>query len=208
MPGKPRGSKQYGDLVARLEQLRVHLLSFLPAPPAIRLYSDQEIDSTRAYVVLAHAEIEAFCENRALERARIAKALHTQTGEIRPILRRVLSHFLSKSLGTRAGLWIDVSNPPANALDAAFQSYQALVKGNNGIKRENLEKMLFPIGISESELSPGWLAQMSSFGTGRGLLAHSSARTQQALDPTTQLTAVNGLLKGLYDLDRRVAAIR
>ena len=56
-----RGSKRYTELKRRLSNLRQNLLGFLPPPPKSKTsYSPQELDLTRSYVLLAHAEIEAF----------------------------------------------------------------------------------------------------------------------------------------------------
>jgi hypothetical protein len=55
-----RGSQRYLVLKRRLSQLDQNLLYFLPPPPHSKTtYTSQELDLTRAYIVLVHAEIEA-----------------------------------------------------------------------------------------------------------------------------------------------------
>ncbi len=201
----PPGSKRFKSLIARTDQLRNHLLYFLPDPPVSRLsYSDQELDCTRAYTVLAHAEMEAFCEDLTAAKVQSAKSTYDATGIIRPLLRRVVSYHVTK----KGKSWQDVLRPPAEIVNSAFQSYSSVVRDNNGIKQINLEKLLFPIGIHEAHLSSTWLAQMNSFGTDRGGLAHSSIRVQQPPDPLSQLKTVNQLLQGLLDLDKILGRLR
>jgi hypothetical protein len=200
-----RGSRRYKNLASRLEQLRQHLLYFLPAPPVSKLsYSDRELDCTRAYIVLAHAEIETFCEELALERAQAAKFVFDQTGTVRPILRRMVTYHVAKKVGS----WGDVLSPPAGVVASAFESFKASIKDNHGVRRKNLEKLLFPLGVPDSRLNATWLAEMDSFGINRGGLAHSSVKVQQPPDPLTQLKAVDQLLRGLLDLEQTLSQMR
>jgi hypothetical protein len=167
---------RYRELLVRLTELRRHLLPFLPDPPVSSLtYSDAELDSTRAYVVLAHAEIEAFCEQISLAKATVSKAFFDTSQVVTPCLRRILSYHVANKKGS----WHEVTNPQNLNADKAFRFYQKIIRENHGVKRKNLETILYPIGFIETELDPSWLAQMDSFGTIRGGWAHSSVRTQQ-----------------------------
>jgi hypothetical protein len=180
-------------------------LSFLPDPPTSKVsYSDKELDATRAYIVLAHAEIEAFCENLALEKARAAKAVFDATGKVRPALRRIIAYHVARNQRS----WSEVLAPTRNVAEPALRSYQKAIHDNHGIKRRNLEKMLFPIGVPDVRLNTTWLAQMDSFGSNRGTWAHQSARALNPPDPLSELTAVNRLLQGLLDLDRIFGRLR
>lgn len=203
----PKGSKIYRRLTSRLGQLRTHLLFFLPEPPVSKLsYSDGELDSTRAYVVLAHAEIEAFCEELVRGKAQAAKAAFDTKGKVQPALRRMVAYYVAR----KGQPWSDVISPPAGVVASAFESYKTIISENHGVKRRNLEKILFPLGIHDGHLGnlATWLAQMDSFGRSRGAFAHSSVGVQQAPDPLSQLTTVNQLLNGLLELDRIIGRIR
>jgi hypothetical protein len=201
----PRGSNRYMQLKRRLHELRNHLLPFLPEPPVSKvLYNVQEIDSTRAYIVLAHAEIEAFCEDIVREKARTAKGSFDVAGRVTPVLRRIVSYYVGKNRRS----WSDVRTPSADVVEKASQSYFSAINENNGIKRTNLEKLLYPVGVLERHMDTTWVAQMDSFGGKRGRLAHSSVRAGVAPDPLTELTTVNQLLDGLLALDRALAGLR
>jgi hypothetical protein len=199
------GSKKYKSLATRLDQLRRHLLFFLPSPPASKIsYSEQELDSTRAYTVLAHAEIEAFCEGLVLEKTQVVKSIYDRTGKVRPALRRMISYHVAK----KGRSWQDVLSPPADVVNSAIESYKGVIRDNHGVKRENLQKLLFPIGVLDAHLDTTWLAQMDSFGVDRGRLAHSGIKAQQPPDPLSQLQTINQLLQGLLEMDRKLRRLR
>ena len=199
------GSMEYRNLKRRLDELRGHLLYFVPSPPiSSTFYSPQELDSTRAYVVLAHAEIEAFCEALVLKKVIAAKTLYDNSGDLRPSLRRLISYHVAKK-GTS---WHKALTPAPDVVQEACESFSSVVRDNHGIKRKNLGKLLFPIGVLEPNIDATWLANMDSFGATRGVWAHNSIRTQQPPDPLTQLNAVSLLLQGLLQLDKALRRIR
>ncbi len=199
------GSIRYRSLAARFAQLRKNLLGFVPDPPVSQLrYSEAELDATRAYIVLAHAEIEAFCEQIALAKVIAAKAAFDNRQAVSPCLRRIICY----QVGSKHESWSEVLNPPVTRVESAFNFYQTLVRDNHGIKRRNLHKIFFPIGIVEADFNPTWIAQMDSFGLVRGGWAHGSIATLRPPDPLTQLQAGRHLMVGLLALDRVVARLR
>ncbi len=200
-----RGSKRYTQLRTRLHELRMHLLPFLPEPPISKiLYNDQELDSTRAYIVLAHAEIEAFCEDIVRDKATTAKNTFDAAGRVTPVLRRIVSYHVGKNQRS----WSEVRTPSADVVEKALQSHFTAINNNHGIKRTSLERLMYPLGVLERHMDATWLAQMDSFGRKRGSVAHSSVRTAKAPDPLSELTTVNQLLSGLLLLDRVLGGLR
>jgi len=201
----PRGSARYTELSRRLHELHQHLLSFLPPPPQSKTsYTHEELDLTRSYIVLAHAEIEAFCEDIALRKARAAKQQFDATGIVTPALRKILSYYIGKSRRS----WSDVLAPAAPTVQAAAQSYFDHIRDNHGVKRDNLERLFYPLGVLEPTLDTTWLAQMDSFGTNRGGWAHKSIKALNPPDPATELNTVNQILQGLLQLDRTISSLR
>jgi hypothetical protein len=202
-----KGSTAFEVLKLRLTQLHKHLLPFLPNPPVSKVsYSDSELDSTRAYVVLVHAEIEEFCEELVRSKAKAVKDVFDKTGKVEPSLRRMIIHFVIK----REKLWNEVLRPSKDVVALSLQSYETTIHDNNGVKRRNLEKLLFPLGIHDKHLSKltTWLAQMDSFGSDRGNLAHKSIGAQRPPDPLIQWKTVEQLLDGLSKLDRIIGRLR
>jgi len=198
------GSRRYKELEFRLQELQQRLLSFIGNPPASKLsYSPTELDFTRAYVVLAHAEIETFCEEIAIRRVNLSKAKYDRANVLGPVLRKLVFYHVAK----KGRSWQDILNPPSAIINSACIAYTRVVRDNHGIKRKNLENILFPIGIHDAHLNPTWLAQMDSFGVKRGELAHRSSRAQQPPDPLSQLSAVQHLIPGLLDLDQQLSRL-
>jgi hypothetical protein len=201
----PRGSKKFTKLKSRLHELRRNLLSFLPYPPISKVsYTDQELDSTRAYIVLAHAEIESYCEELVRNKVDAAKAAFDAGRQVTPVLRRLLAYHVGKNKKS----WSEVRSPSLAIVSAAAQGHISTIRQNNGIRRSDLEKLLFPVGVLETGLDTIWLAQMDSFGIRRGGMAHSGVGAVAAPDPLTELTTVNQLLSGLLKLDRALARLK
>ncbi len=200
-----RGSRRYVGLRRRLEELRRHLLYFLPPPPQSKTsFTDRELDLTRSFIVLAHAEIEAFCEDSALAKARAAKQMFHVHGKVTRVQRRIVSYHV----GRKGWPWNEVTRPSLQTIDSAFQSYSDAIQNNHGIKRINLEKLLFPLGVVDSRLNATWLAQMDSFGLKRGDWAHKSIKALNPPDPGSESATVNQLLQGLLVLDRVLSRLR
>ena len=195
----PHGSKKYRDLTRALEDIQKHLLYFLPQPPISKTtYTKQELDLTRAYIVLAHAEVEAFCEELTIEKARRAAKEFQAGGTVSPVLRKLIAYYVAKDRRS----WSEVLKPSADVIERACNSYYSTVHDNNGIRRQNLEKLLYPLGVHEAALDATWLAQMDSFGVNRGGWAHKSIRALNPPDPQTEVTNVAHLLQGLLKMDR------
>jgi hypothetical protein len=201
----PRGSKRYTELEGRLADLRRNLLDFLPPPPQSKTsYTPQELDLTRSYVLLAHAEIEAFCEDLAGAKARSARNTFDARGKVTPSLRRILSYYICKERKS----WSEVLKPSVPTVRIAWQSHLSTIESNNGVKRQNLEKLFYPVGIVEPHLDATWLAEMDSFGSNRGNWAHNSIKVLNVPDPASEVATVAKLLQGLLDLDRKMSKIK
>ena len=134
--------------------------------------TNQELDATRAYIVLAHAEIEAFCEDLVAQKAQGARAFFDARGAVRPTLRRMIAYYV----GRKCRSWSEVTAPPARIVGKACDSHHEAIRTNHGLKRTNLEKMLYPIGLVEADFDPTWVAQMDSLGVARGGWAHNTIR--------------------------------
>lgn len=199
-----RGSKRFRELTRRLQQLRLNLLGFLPDPPVSKVsYNDHELDSTRAYVVLAHAEIEAFCEEIASKKVQDTIALYNNRHVVSSVLRRMVAYHVGKHRRS----WGEVSAPPQSTIDSTVAAYRDFIKKNHGVKRTNLESILYPLGITDAHLNATWLAQMDSFGVRRGVLAHNSVGATAAPDPLSEYNDMQRILAGLLDLDRKLAQL-
>lgn len=201
------------------EQLQILQNSLLPAEfDPTGVYDEQERVSTRAlaYRVLAHAEIEAFFEDRSLEAARRAQIVWEKSRQVSHVALCLLG-FSGREMA-----------PPPQTLEAPSEqkkkSWPALIdigerlvpiiatfhhyvrNENHGVKERNLLALLLPIGVTHAKLDPGFLADMESFGILRGLAAHSSRNTsaRQAVDPELELKRVQALLPGIMAIDSSI----
>jgi hypothetical protein len=157
----------------------------------------------RAYVLLVHAEIESYVEDRAGEVAQRAGACWAKAGRHSRVIRRVVSfHNLRNEQP-----WKPFDRSP-DKMRAALNSYHSLIRNNNGIKENNVRRLLYPIGIENEDLNITWLVNLEAFGKYRGSLAHGSIKTHQPIDPETEDKKVGDILKGLKSLDRKISRLR
>jgi|SRR5712671_61711 len=188
----------------RLKTLEKHFLpKDLKFPPTGQ-YSKQQEDHARAYVLLVHAEIEAYIEDRVQEVADLAYAQWKQTATFTKTLDRLLRHHLD----TQRKPWRPIVRSD-EAVNAAFNSYGSIVKGNNGVKESDLLSMLFPIGLDYHRLDGTWLATMNSFGALRGSFAHTTQiKAQQSINPQDEYRTVTDLiLPPIKKLDSKISRL-
>jgi len=196
-------SVRFKALQRRIQELISRFLP--PAFSATGVYSAEELDKARAFRMLAHAEIEHFLEDRALEIADAAFNLFkTASRASRPLV-----HILTNVVGEQEGL---PSKPGTQrtALTIAGRGlgqYRHKMLHNNGIRTDNLMQILLPVGVLESELDSAWLSTTDGFGAKRGLTAHTSAVTH-AIDPQDDHQTVQQIMTGMADVDEMLNEIK
>jgi hypothetical protein len=187
-------SARYVQLDRRLRKLRAHLLPKVWSPTGD--YTPRVLDHARSYRLLTHAEFEHFIEERCLSIARSRIERFTAAGGHSTTVMSLLA---------RCGGIRPNEKRPASLSDCAkraYAIYKGIVDGNNGIKEENLIKLLSPIGIDEADLTDTtWLAAVNSFGRNRGQLAHKSVGARDLIDPLTEFNDVQHIQAGFANLD-------
>jgi len=188
---------------------------FLPKISPTGLYSDRQLALTLAYRVLAHAEIEAYLEERVWEVVINAKRDWDNTRKTRRTLICLLA-FSGQTLDTPPDTLTPTNSSQdawkkklqiSKRIDLAISCFKVVIKQNHGVKEANLLALLLPIGIDSDDLDPVWLATMNTFGEQRGLVAHSSAtsyRTVQPPDPATELSTIQQIAQGLLQVDNLI----
>jgi hypothetical protein len=159
-------------------------------------YSELQLDRTRGYRLLSHAEIEAFLEERASEV--VTRSFDSWRANLKP--RHTVICLLAH---------LRPSDRPfttvAEVVGFCFGRFNEIIKGNNGIKEENLQKLLPPVGIDWATIDATWLSTLNSFGTARGEVAHKSIRVHQPIDPRGEYETVRmRILPGLKELDEEM----
>jgi len=186
-------------LATRLIALRTHLLpQFTPTGT----YTDEELDRTRAFRVLVHAEIESYVEERAW--AIVLINVQQWKGDRRP--RTVIQSLLSCVIEQRAVEKVYNGNSGQVdriecAVEAAKTAYHSIVERNHGVKGDNILKLVDPLGVVVADQT--WLSNMDAFGSDRGNTAHRSAlSTTQLIDPRSEWSKIKEIVKGLRKIDK------
>ncbi len=201
-------SQRFKDMKQRLTRLRHHLLpkNFSSTGD----YTDRQLDRTRGYTLLVHAEIETFIEESAKEI--VLHGIRNWKAGRNPSV--IIIAFIASY---NDGWYEDAERPFSretkledvdNVIDAASKEYMSIVKNNHGIRDKNIRKILIPTGLNLSELDQTWLADLDSFGDKRGQIAHNSLATLHTINPQDELATVNSLLAGLKDLDSKLEALK
>ncbi|MGI4822161.1 MAG: HEPN domain-containing protein [Janthinobacterium lividum] len=188
-------SLRFRTLEARIKQLEKHLLpNFRPSGN----YSKKEQDLTKSFRLLVHAEIESYFEDRALAIA--IKALDDWKSRNKA----------TKALFSMGILAINMDGKPRNTLTRAHlvvNEYKEIIKGNHGIKTDNLKKILLPIGFVDADFDNTWLNTVDSWAGLRGEVAHAHFKTHQQIDPQSELTTVNLIVGGIVLMDEVLSKI-
>jgi hypothetical protein len=184
-------SIRYKVLTRRLKQLRHRMLPRIFSPTGT--YSDLQLDRTRGYRLLVHAEIESFLEERASEV--VNTAFNSWRADLKP--RHTITCLVAFCRVTDR-----VYGSAAESVGNSFATFSHIIRHNHGIKEEDLLRFLLPAGVDRAQMDATWLSTISSFGTARGELAHSSVRAHQPIDPKGEYEVVmQKILPGLRDLD-------
>lgn len=184
-----------------VEALRTY---FLPAIfDSTGSYSDpKKVQArTRAFLVLAHAEIETYLETWAKKIAQAAERVWLSSNRVSTPLA-----FLISTIGTKISTVNLLPKDPPQRLSeecvSLFQRYYKQIKDNHGVKESNVMALFGPLGIPASALGTTLLPFLESFGEDRGNHAHHAARTVvNTLDPETEYKRVLALLVELELLD-------
>ena len=200
-------SRRYRELRARIRKLRDHLLPKRFDP--IGSYSERQIDRTAAFKLLAHAEIEWYLEEIVVETSNWAFDIWQERGTITEPLLAMLA-YMDGQLGLPPRIRPTSSDRDLNEkVEIAKNRLNSYAKGsNNGIREENVLRLLLSVGISERDMDPTWLATTNSFGQRRGEIAHSSRQIYSPPNPEDELNTVNQIVDGLLEIDDKLARFR
>lgn len=180
-------STRYQQLETRIREIEGNLL---PAFDVSGNYSNKDLDLTRAYCLLCHAEIEAFLEDIILEVVRAVFAYwKADNSKIPEIIFNLACYYRSKT---------DKKEPPASLVHLGMKSFEEIIEKNHGIKEHNIDNILTPIGYP---MDKTLVTVLHSFGDTRGDIAHKSFKTQQQIDPRTEKTNIDKIVVELKKFD-------
>jgi hypothetical protein len=210
-------SVRLSELREQVGRFRQHLLP--QEFDATGSYENQDAVRIRtlSFLVLAHAEIEVYLEDRIVE---IAKAAWRSWKDSMHLSRAAFSVLVFCGREMRSPP--ESLAPPRPAKEKEWLKHleigerlkvivqefiHTVLHHNHGIREKNLLSMLLPIGIHHGNLDVTFVADIDSFGKRRGEAAHSSSSTgqvRQAIDPKTEYDQVVDLLNGLEEIDREL----
>jgi hypothetical protein len=201
-----RQSQRYRDLTRRLYELR---RCFLPEEfDPFGNYDRDTLMMASAYIVLAHAEIESFIEDRATETAIAAMKSWRDHKKVDCILIGLIGHYAKQIKNNDPDDTNQKINRKKDINDMITQSTNIFlneIKANNGIRESSISKLLTPIGIGVESFDPTWILNMDNYGRGRGEIAHISQKnytTKKQINPEEEFKMVNSLVRnGLKKLD-------
>lgn len=184
-------TRRFDQLSKRISKIEN---SYLPAYNLAGNYTSKQYDDLRAYLLLAHAEIESYFEEISEKKAKDAFS-KWQTNRTKSNVLIALVSFCEANL---KGLSLE------DRIHTALTSHINRLKMNHGIKEKNLCDILLPIGLEYSQIDVTWLSMMSSLGADRGKVAHSTVTVQQPLDPATLKNTLLLILSEIKNVDEAV----
>jgi hypothetical protein len=208
-------SRRFITLNKELNRLRKQ---FLPKASPTGEYTDRQLALTIAYVVLAHAEIEAYLEDRVWEVAISAKKDWDSNGKTSRTLLGLLA-FSGEMMELPPNSLTPIKASKSvsedrikigKKIDLAINFFKGVIDQNHGIKESNILALLLTIGLDSDGLDTELIAILNTFGEQRGLVAHSSAnsyRTKQIPDPVNELNRINQIIQGMTQIDRLITDI-
>lgn len=181
-------SREYKYLEKRIIQIKKNF----KFQQSINGITNLQADRLRGLRLLCHAEFEDYFESIALHLL--------STAETKWMQRKIANYNLAALF-----MWHekiaknDTYESKANMIIADFRKE---IKGNHGIKEENIKKLFTPLGYKIDDFDATFISTLSSFGTLRGETAHTSAnKTQQPLDQNTELSRIDNLLENIMDFE-------
>ena len=205
-------SRRYQLLRSRIRQLRNHLLP--KKFDSTGNYSERQRDRASAFLLLSHAEIEAYLEDIVVETADSAYDKWMQRGVITKPLLAMLGYSDSNLILPPKDKTSPTTRHLGNGIEGIKKNFNRHAYGhNNGIKTENVLRLLLQVGIDEAEIDPLWLGTINTFGSLRGDIAHrtriqNSPRVYHPPDPKTEHDNVKNIVDGLLDIDKRLLEFR
>jgi hypothetical protein len=193
-------SRRFQRLVTRVAVLEKHLLP--KQFSTIGRYSAQQVDLARAYVLLTHAEIESYFEDRALAKVNRAYEGWQNRQVCSSLLSRVVMYYQARAKG-----W-SVTTVSNENVHKARNFYVNEVYQNHGIKEVNLLSIFLPLGLEHGDFDASLLATLNSYGLMRGKLAHESIKTHQPIDPKNERDKIQThILPELRKLDTKISRL-
>lgn len=191
-------TKIYRELVKRIGGIQKHFVSSFQDKDVLML-TERELDLCRGYKVLCHAEIEYYFEE-------IAKIILNESIWLWDTTQKVTLPIVGL-MGNYEK--IDIKANISTKIHKISQDYiSKILRDNHGIKEDNLKKLFTNLGIDlyESGFDSTWLPTLTSYGSSRGLIAHTAASAQTPINIQEAIKETSFILDKLEDFEKEVEA--
>lgn len=202
-----RNSTFFKYLENRLSQLKKRFLLKKILVNRTGNYTNSESDYISAYIVFAHAEIEAYFERIAYQICQDTLDIWNTRKKATKALIALMAH---ENLNLSNELSINNYPDTDGNIAKCINLYQgtSLFK-NNGIKKNNILPIILPLGLDKSLIDETWLNTMDSFGETRGNFAHKSASKshtfiRQQINPNDVYNDIEYIKSGIKMLDEHL----
>lgn len=184
---KKKFSKQFNQLQVRINTIKTHF-NFSPGMDGLTYLQSDKI---RGMLLLCHAEFEAHIEKLALLLVDDALDKWQRTKKANYIMASLLSNSekFEKKLDT---------NTKINQIVSLYRN--SIIKNNHGIKQKNIQSMFNILGYNIDDFDSTFIASLESFGSDRGIVAHSSVKgTTLMYDKDTEFARIDNILIGIEE---------
>lgn len=185
------GPTTFEDLERRLVDLKRHFNMELLKAKDLDDLSATDMDFTRAYIALCHAEFEGHLERWATNI--IDSALRQWKDYRKPTLPLIamFAHFEH----------IETNDTTATKIDQIIVDFKKRIRANNGIKSENLRKLFVPLGVDYESIDPTWVIELNQYSRHRGETVHTSAQIQQPIDVSSAMSTIDYVKEGIKEFE-------
>ena len=201
-------SQLFKELQRRLKVIKKNLM---PKSNFLGNYTAMQIDKFYGFRLLAHAELEAYFEQRAIEILDSAKNMFLN-GKNNIVIISLLTYIDTNDFEintcvnspNRASKLKDL-NTIVNTTISKY--HKEILSKNNGIKEKNILKILLPIGVLATQLDSSWLSTLDSYGAKRGDVAHNSIKHNRVgtiINPIDEENTINIILAGIDDIEKNI----
>lgn len=196
----PSTSETYKKLVSCEKKIRN---KFLTRNILTNFQSQNAQYNIYAYRILCHGEIEYYIEEAIRKRINIVKNNWINHKKYSKCIASLIAYTENKfNYPLKYLNDVNNNNNLNYRINKVFSSFDTELKKNHGIKEENIVPLLVAIGITD--IDQALLNTLSSFGSARGTIAHSSTSVNNLINPQDEILTVNNIITSLKDLDQKI----
>jgi hypothetical protein len=165
---------------------------------------------TAAFLVLCHAELEAYLEDRSREIAEASEQAWLVHHKITPAAFALMAFYSSAKLPDAIPKVGDEKHERSDLtrlLQTAVERHLAVIGENHGIKTQHLLSLVVPIGMRFRAIPDTAMAELHAYGAKRGSVAHNSNRVRATLNPREEKDRADRVLVALVDLDSELSKL-